>query len=165
MGEYLTISALIDRCAPYDKAQRAAWARRARHWAMASQVLPKPPKARRGSGHHRRYRSEDVYLMAIMFRLSDSTLPVGTLDAISELIQQYMIRAPDWNAVKSGSADPNTYLSIIFTCDGEPGADIQPGPLPDFDEVHDGALIVLNISVIFEKIRAQEAMKYAPQDK
>src|SRR5437868_6511649 len=90
MGGYLTISALIERCAPFNEEQRAAWTRRARHWSMAGQVLPKEPKPRRGSGRHRRYRTEDIYLIAVMFRLSDSMLPIGTLNAISEIIQDWL---------------------------------------------------------------------------
>jgi hypothetical protein len=158
MRGYLTISALIDRCAPYSEDERAAWTRRARHWAMASLVLPKTPKARGGSGRHRRYRAEDVYLMAVMFRLSDSTLPISTLSVISEEIQDW-VNDPGWEAAKLGSTDQAVFLSIIFSASAEPFVfvDTHFDPLPKFEEDHDGPVIVLNISLIFEKIRSQEA--------
>jgi hypothetical protein len=160
MARNLTISALIDRCAPFSEAERAHWTRRARHWAMASQVLPKAPKTRRGSGRHRRYRTEDVYLMAVMFRLSDSTLPIGTLNAISELIQDW-VNDPCWEAAKLGSTDRAVFLSIIFS-DEEPLVDTHFGPLPEFEEDHDGPIILLNVSLIFERLRSQEAGHNAP---
>ena len=160
MAEYLTISALIDRCAPYSEAERAAWARRARHWAMSSLVLPKAQKGTRGgSGRHRRYRAEDVYLMAIMFRLSDSTLPISTLNAISEQIQDW-VNDRGWEAAKLGSTDQAVFLSIIFHNE-QPLVDNQFNPLPEFEEDHDGPVIIMNISLIFEKIRSQEAEKNA----
>jgi DNA-binding transcriptional MerR regulator len=130
---------------------------------MASLVLPKAPKARRGSGRHRRYRAEDVYLMAVMFRLSDSTLPISTLNAISEQIQDW-VNDPGWEAAKLGSTDRAVFLSIIFSYE-EPLVDTHFDPMPGFEEDHDGPVIVLNISLIFEKIRSQEAKKDASQSK
>jgi hypothetical protein len=161
LARFFTISGLVDHSAPFSAEQRAAWAKDAKHWSLASQVLPTPPTARRGSGRHRRYREEDAFVMAIIFRLADMAQPIGVLHAISQYLQEQE-GTELWEKAKLGNTDLRVFLSIIFY-DEEPFPSIDPGPFSDFpgstEHGIDG-MILMDISAVFAKVRA--TMEGAP---
>jgi hypothetical protein len=152
--KFFTISGLIYHSAPGSTFKRAGWAKNAKFWSSASQVLPTPPTARRGSGRHRRYREEDAFVMAVIFRLAEMALPIGVLHQVSIWLQDIHEDDEDWQKAKLGHTDPPIFLSIIFS-DEEPFVSIHPGPFSeDFEEDAEGGTILMNISEVFARVRA-----------
>jgi DNA-binding transcriptional MerR regulator len=81
----LTVSELVDRCSPPIEDFRAVWLRRARDWSNIG-ILP-TARQHEGSGHHRLYGADTVFLATVLFRMADLGVPVGYLARIARLIR------------------------------------------------------------------------------
>jgi DNA-binding transcriptional MerR regulator len=82
----VTVSELVGICAPPTDAHRALWLRRAREWSSAG-VLPPAKRHQQGTGRHRLYDLDAVYMGAVLFRMSDLGVPIGVLAQIARVIQ------------------------------------------------------------------------------
>jgi hypothetical protein len=152
----LTVSELVDVCFPPTEAHRGLWLRRAREWSTAG-VLPPSEHHHQGSGRHRLYDFDSVYLAAVLFHVSDLGVPVGVLARISRLIraprrtpwEQDFIKF--WRAVKTQKNKEHAYLAIAPV----PGQDLvyykyNFGPvfMPE-----GGAWATINLTVTFAKLK------------
>jgi DNA-binding transcriptional MerR regulator len=85
MARYLTVAELADKCSPGDKEREKIWLRRIRHWSSMGS-LPPAPASREGTGHHRRYTEDTLYLAAVLLRIADLGISVSITKEIAECI-------------------------------------------------------------------------------
>ena len=150
----VTVSELVEICSPPSDDHRALWLRRAREWSAAG-VLPPSQRHQQGSGRHRLYDFNSIYLAAVLFRMSDLGVPVGVLAQISRLIRSpNRTRAErDFRKFWRGAADltePNAYLAIS-PVPGDEAAYYQQsyGSM----KLAEGAWAVINLSVTFAQLK------------
>jgi hypothetical protein len=155
----LTVSELVNRCSPPTEDYRTVWLRRARDWSNIG-MLPTARRQHEGSGRHRLYGTDTVFLAAILFRMADLGVPVGYLARISRLI-----RAPRrtereqefkrfWQEAKTLTNPAEDALMAIRPA---PGKDLTYyefgfGPVA-FDD--DGAWATMNLTRTFRKLGDQ----------
>jgi DNA-binding transcriptional MerR regulator len=85
--QLLTVSEVVDCCAPPSDELRTTWLRRLRDWSNIG-LLHISGRYREGAGRHRLYSPDAVYVAAVMLRLADLGVPVGTLIPVAEIIQR-----------------------------------------------------------------------------
>src|SRR5271166_668084 len=132
MARYLTVSELVDRCRPVlapqdsnlDEERRRIWLRRARHWSTLD-ILPSAPASRDGTGHHRRYEEEAVYIAAVLLRIADLGVSVSITRDVAKALQLQQSGADFsesfprwWQQAVAGKPPGNYYLIIAITHDG-----------------------------------------------
>lgn len=159
----VTVSELVEICAPPSDAHRALWLRRARDWSAAG-VLPPTRRHHEGTGRHRLYDFDLVYLATVLFRMSDLGVPVGVLAQISRLI-----RAPRrtkaeiefkkfWKDAiqEKGATSSEAYLAVAPVPNKESESAYYRTGRGSISFNNDGAWAVINISIIFRKLATNE---------
>jgi len=120
----LTVSDLVDRANPPNPAVHELWLNRGRYWS-AHGILPTLGRAHKGTGRHRRFDEETVFLAAVLFRLASR--PISVISAIAHTIRRDLndrteSRSKDaWAAAKRGE---DQHLAIFHT-----DAEIEGGPV------------------------------------
>src|SRR4051794_8280344 len=87
MPQLLTVSEVVDCCTPPNDKLRTTWLRRLRDWSNIG-LLDISERHREGTGRHRLYTPGAVYVAAVLLRLADLGVPVGTLTPVAQLIQR-----------------------------------------------------------------------------
>jgi hypothetical protein len=80
----LTVSELTDACKPPDEETRLLWLRRVRDWSNIG-IVP-ATRQHAGTGRHRLFRPDAVYVTAVLLRLVDSGYPIRNLSTVAKLI-------------------------------------------------------------------------------
>lgn len=171
MGRYLTVSELVDKCDPsptgggdysaLTEERRRVWLRRIRHWSTMD-ILPPAPASRDGTGHHRRYDDEDVYIAAVLLRVADLGISIAITRDIATVLRQPGSADGDnfaecWRQAKAGK--PHIYLVIWIASDGwvfVEGVSPEQGGLGAVDlllDPDDAPTVILSLSKIFARIR------------
>jgi DNA-binding transcriptional MerR regulator len=152
----LTVSELIDCCSPPTEERRSVWLRRARDWSNVG-LLPASAQEHEGSGRHRRYRHDTVYLASVLLRMADLGVSIGDLARISDLI-----RTPGrttsgqrfkafWEAAKTHSSLQPAYIAIA---PGHGTANTQY--ITSFGPIHvleDRSWAMLNLTQTFRALK------------
>src|SRR5690349_7946060 len=84
---FLTVSELVDGCSPPNEQSRLVWIRRARDWSNAG-ILATARRHREGTGRHRLYNPDSVYLAAVMLRMADQGVSLRTLAIMASLLHE-----------------------------------------------------------------------------
>jgi hypothetical protein len=125
--EGLTVADLVERAGPANAAQAKLWLRQARYWA-AHGVLATEGRLHAGTGRHRRFSGETVFLAALLFRLGSAGLPLAVIDALARTIRQELEDPTEsrfktaWERAKTGQHE---HIGIMFS---DPGA-TEHGPV------------------------------------
>jgi len=82
VSEGFTVSEIASRLGARSERQADLWLRRLRHWSTLG-ILDTLGPQHSGSGRHRRYETETIYIAALLVRLADRGLPVGVLKLIA----------------------------------------------------------------------------------
>ncbi len=151
----ITVSELIERCAPPSEKHRALWLRRAREWSGAG-ILPTAKRQRQGSGRHRLYDFDTLYLAAVLFRISDLGIPIGVLGSISALIQpphrtkERREFAEFWRQARDPTSD-HVYLGVAPVPGETDAVSYEIG----FSSIQflDGAWAAINLTVTFQQLK------------
>jgi DNA-binding transcriptional MerR regulator len=175
MARYLTVSELVDRCAPVatspsdeepeiDEDRRRIWLRRARHWSDMD-ILSSAPASRNGTGHHRRYQEKDVFIAAVLLRISDLGVSFGVTRDIAGALRLDKRRAyvgedfpKTWRQAISGKPPGIYHLATWISHEGIVfvdafGPEQRLGSLDRFLDIADAPMIVVSLTRIFEIIR------------
>jgi DNA-binding transcriptional MerR regulator len=158
------VSELVEICAPPTEAHRALWLRRAREWSSAG-VLPPARRHQQGTGRHRLYDLDAVYLGAVLFRMSDLGVPIGVLARIARLIRNPRRTQAErdfrefWQAAieKSTWQPQNAFRTVLAHY-------LAVAPVPGQESAYyrtavgsigldEGAWAVINLSVTFAQLR------------
>jgi hypothetical protein len=150
----LTVSGLVEAAGPPTEEVKPLWLRRARDLSSIGAL----PVTRRheGTGRHRLYSVETVYLAAVLFRMADLGVPIGYLARIARLItkpRRAIEREQEfqafWQEAKTMTNPQDAHMAI------------QPAPgLGTFYEksfgpiaVLDGAWAVINLTRTFRQLK------------
>jgi hypothetical protein len=132
------------------------WLRRARDWSNAG-VLPASGQGHEGSGRHRQYRPDTVYLAAVLLRMADVGVPIGDLTRISALIRAPHRTAPErqfklfWDQAKSLANPLDAYLAIAP--DHASGTTYYVTGFGPIQITNDQSWAILNLTQAFRKLR------------
>jgi DNA-binding transcriptional MerR regulator len=156
--QLLTVSEVVDCCAPLDDALRTTWLRRLRDWSSIG-LLDISGRHREGTGRHRLYGPDVVYVAAVLLRMADLGVPVGTLNRIARLVQhpnrtehEQDFRRFWVGAKKLDAAEGDAYLAIR----PEPRPGVRTfykhgwGPIAIND---DAAWVTVNLTMVFSGLR------------
>jgi DNA-binding transcriptional MerR regulator len=156
---FLTVSELVDRCSPPNKEYRTIWLRRARDWSNIG-FLPTARGQHEGSGRHRLYSSDAVFLAAVLFRMADLGVPVGYLERIARLIRTPRQTEGEqefkrfWQEAKALTNPKDAHLAIAPERGGVRTYYRHSfGPIELLD---DEAWAVINLTRTFRGLKAQE---------
>jgi hypothetical protein len=158
MAELLNVAKLVDRAAPPSEDRRAKWLRRCQLWSVAG-ILPTAVSQPASEGRRRRlYRTETIWLAAVLLRLSDLGLETSLIEIISSVIQEQTRSRRQrfgrfWHETIEGSrATAYILFSLkdkanIYYNEGGEGLDI-------FGDLCDAPTVVLNLATVFEEVRS-----------
>ena len=163
--EELTVSEIAERVAPAgDEAAVERLTRQLRHWTL-SHVLEPIGGLHTGSGRHRRYSAQSVYIAALIAELANMGFPIRLLWAVATAVNAiYWAKAnPRWLQAIEGEADILLYFSPRFRA-GEkldmPGLEIpmvmnliDAKEGADFASKNDSCVIV-NLTRLFAPLRS-----------
>jgi DNA-binding transcriptional MerR regulator len=162
-----TVSELASCVGATSPRQQDLWLRRLRHWTTLGIIEAAGPH-HVGSGRARMYGPEAPYLAAVLLRLADLGLPVGTLKLIAKKLSIGTDQKFDefWNAAKlrpKRIEEGPFYVGFVIIMDeefaqdptevlvyGARGAGILS---PQFPVGPGHSVISMNISGIFSRIR------------
>jgi hypothetical protein len=153
-GRLLTVGQLVEAAAPPAERFRPLWLRRARDLSSIG-ALPAVRQPHEGTGRHRLYSVDTVYLAALLFRMGDLGVPIGYLARIARLITKprRVEREREfqafWREAKAMTNPQDAHIAI------------QPAPgVGTFYEksfgpiaVKDGAWAVINLTHTFRQLR------------
>jgi DNA-binding transcriptional MerR regulator len=154
--QLLTVSEVVDCCAPVSDELRTTWLRRLRDWSSIG-LLEISEHHREGTGRHRLYSPGAVYVAAVLLRMADLGVPVGTLARIARLIQHPTRTTAEqefrrfWAEVKKLAAPNNAYLAITPEIGGV-RAFYNYGWAPIVIS-GDAAWVAVNLTAIFSRIK------------
>jgi hypothetical protein len=155
----LTVSEVVDGCAPPNDELRTTWLRRLRDWSSVG-LLDVYARHREGSGRHRLYARDAVYVAAVLLRMADLGVPIGTLTPIARLIQKPNRTNLEqafrrfWSDVKKIAGEPHAppaYLAIRQV-PSEEKTYYRYGREP-IAIVDDAAWVIINLTAVFVAIR------------
>jgi hypothetical protein len=88
MAELLNVAKLVDRAAPPSEDRRAKWLRRCQLWSVSG-ILPTSASQLASEGRRRRlYRTETIWLAAVLLRVSNNIVDTNVLAGLSRDIQR-----------------------------------------------------------------------------
>jgi hypothetical protein len=117
-----TVSELVARLGARSERQADLWLRRVRHWSTFG-LLDPVGLQHTGSGRHRQFGVEALYVAAVLMRLADRGLPVGVLRLIASGLAK-SLKGPDaeyarlWEAAKRRPKRP-IFIAFQFEPDDE----------------------------------------------
>jgi DNA-binding transcriptional MerR regulator len=117
MTQLLTVSEVVDCCAPPNDELRTTWLRRLRDWSNIG-LLEISGRHREGTGRHRLYSLDAVYVAAVLLRMADLGVPVSYLARIARLIQRPTRTKPEqefrrfWAEAKKVDREEDAYFAI-----------------------------------------------------
>jgi hypothetical protein len=156
--QLLTVSQVVDRCAPLDDEMRTTWLRRLRDWSNIG-VLDISGRHREGTGRHRLYSTDAVYVAAVLLRMADLGVPVGTLNRIARLIQHPHRTKPEqdfhhfWAETQKSDAAQGVAAYLAIRPEPRPGIRAFYkhgwGPIAIDD---DAAWVTVNLTTVFSRL-------------
>jgi DNA-binding transcriptional MerR regulator len=154
----LTVSEVVDRCAPANDELQTIWLRRLRDWSSVG-LLDVDARHREGSGRHRLYSPDAVYVAAVLLRMADLGVPIGTLTPIARLIQRPKRTAPErafrrfWSDAQKVPEDSGAHAYLaIRQVPSQESTYYRHGWGP-MQIVDDAAWVIINLSRVFANIK------------
>jgi hypothetical protein len=154
----LTISEVVDRCSPSNDEHRMIWLRRARELSNLGIFPTAPQQQRAGSGRHRLYKPDVVWLAAVLLRMSDQRAPIGCLRALASQVNSgRRTRAGRdfrqfWQQAKASINFPfparDFHIAFAEGPDGRISFHRSEGPI----WVSDGSWVTTNLSLVFRQL-------------
>jgi DNA-binding transcriptional MerR regulator len=161
-----TVSELADRVGAKSPQQRDLWLRRLRHWTTMGVLAPVGDQ-HTGTGHARRYGEDALYTAAVLLRLGDLGLPIGSIKAVARYIGDHRVRDQEFEGLWQDAKNPRpdatktpVFLAVMTGRGVITGGDVTsvgidrgPGSLLTPNYYLEGeTVIVRNLTVDFAQV-------------